>query len=270
MSLDNPDDLRTVFEATYAAPASRVQEEVWRSVFGDEYPTGLDPYSFVTRSELARFARDLQIGPGSRLVDLGCGRGGAGLWVAAETGAHLIGIDIADAALAAARARATAMGMDADFQQATFEATGLPDGDADAVMSVDALLFTPDKAAALVELRRILRPGGRLVLTTWDYHTQPVGRPPQVPDHRPLLDRAGFRVLAYDDTPGWSETINRLDAGLLAARGRARRRVRRVGGGGAPRSRGDARDHRVHDPARLPGRRGRLSRPRMEPGYSPE
>ena len=82
-------------------------------------------------------------------------------------------------------------------------------------MSVDALLFTPDKAAALVELRRVLVRGGRLVLTTWDYHTQPVGRPPQVPDHRPLLDRANFRVLAYDDTPGWAETIKRLDAGLL-------------------------------------------------------
>ena len=148
-------------------------------------------------------------------MDLGCGRGGAGLWVAAETGARLTGIDIAESALEAARARAAAMGMDADFRLGSFEATGLDDAGADAVMSVDALLFTPDKAAALVELRRVLRPGGRLVLTTWDYHTQPVGRPPQVPDHRPLLAEAGFQVLAYDDTPGWAETVNRLDAALL-------------------------------------------------------
>jgi ubiquinone/menaquinone biosynthesis C-methylase UbiE len=215
MTNEDTSDFRTVFEATYTVPASRVSEDVWRSVFGDEYPTGLDPYSFVTRSELARFARDLRIGPGKRLADLGCGRGGAGLWVAAKTGAHLTGIDIAEAAIEAGRARAAAMGMEASFQQGTFEATGLPDGDVDAVMSVDALLFTPDKAAALVELRRVLVRGGRLVVTTWDYHTQPVGRPPQVPDHRPLLDRADFRVLAYDDTPGWAETINRLDAGLL-------------------------------------------------------
>ena len=65
MTDEDPRDFRSVFEATYTAPASRVQEEVWRSVFGDEYPTGLDPYSFVTRSELARFARDLRVGPGS-------------------------------------------------------------------------------------------------------------------------------------------------------------------------------------------------------------
>src|SRR5688572_28508967 len=211
----DPNDFRAVFEATYNAPPSRVYEDVWRSVFGDEYPTGLDPHSFVTRSELARFARDVRIGPGERLVDLGCGRGGAGLWVATKNSAHLTGIDPAEAAIEAARARAAAMAMEASFQPGTFEATGLPDGDADAVMSVDALLFTPDKAAALVELRRVLRRGGRLVLTTWDYHTQPVGRPPQVPDHRPLLERAKFRVLAYDDTPGWAETINRLDAGLM-------------------------------------------------------
>ena len=152
-------DLRAVFEQTYTAPASRVQEEVWRSVFGDEYPTGLDPYSYITRSELARFVRDLRVGPGERLVDLGCGRGGAGLWVAAETGASLVGIDIAEARSRRPGLVPRAMGMDADFRLGTFEATGLDDGSADAVMSVDALLFTPDKAAALVELHRVLRPG---------------------------------------------------------------------------------------------------------------
>jgi ubiquinone/menaquinone biosynthesis C-methylase UbiE len=210
-------DWRQVFEATYAAPASRVQERVWREVFGDEYPQGVDPYSYVTTSELRRFAADLAVTGGERLVDLGCGRGGAGLWVALATGASLTGVDIAETALHAARDRARQLGVEAAFVRGTFEATGLPDGAADAVMSVDALLFTPDKGAALRELRRILRPGGRLCVTSWDYHTQPAGRPPQVADHRPLADVAGFRVLAYDDTDRWRELQEATGEGLLRA-----------------------------------------------------
>ena len=208
-------DWRAVFESTYSSPASATQERIWRAAFGDEYPEGVDPYSYVTRSELERFVRDLRVGRGSVLVDLGCGRGGAGLFVAAATGAHLVGIDIAENALAAARTRAAAMGSDAEFRRGEFEATGLPDGMADAVMSIDALLFTPDKARALAELRRILVVGGRLVFTSWDYHTQPVGRPPQVDDHRPLLDAAGFDVVAYDVADRWREYLDATNRGLL-------------------------------------------------------
>jgi SAM-dependent methyltransferase len=210
-------DWREVFEGTYAAPASPVQERVWREVFGDEYPEGVDPYSYVTASELRRFAADLGVGAGDTLVDVGCGRGGAGLWVALATGARLVGIDIAETAMVAARERAIRVGADARFVRGEFEATGLADADADGVMSVDAFLFTPDKPAAFRELRRILRPGGRLCLTSWDYHRQPAGRPPQVPDHRPLAEAAGFRVLAYDETDRWREHAEATGAGLLEA-----------------------------------------------------
>ena len=154
-------DWRAEFEKTYTAPPSRVEERIWRTVFGDEYPDGLDPFSYISRTELARFARETNVGPGDTLVDVGCGRGGAGLWVATATGARLVGIDIAESALEAARERASRLGADASFRQGAFEATGLETGSADAVMSVDAFLFTPDKAAGMVELRRVLRPGGR-------------------------------------------------------------------------------------------------------------
>jgi SAM-dependent methyltransferase len=206
-----------VFETTYSAPASRVQERVWRQAFGDEYPEGVDPYSYVTASELRRFAGDLRVARGQTLVDLGCGRGGAGLWVALATGASLVGVDIAETALAAARERAATLHVEARFVRGEFEATGLGDGMADAVMSVDALLFTPDKAAAFRELRRIIGAGGRLCLTSWDYHRQPEGRPPQVPDHRPLAEAAGFRIVAYDETVRWRAHAEATGAGLLAA-----------------------------------------------------
>ena len=66
-------------------------------------------------------------------------------------------------------------------------------------------------------MARIVKPGGRVVMTTWDYHRQPIGRPPQVPDHRPLLEQAGFSVVAYDETPRWREYLDRTDELLLEA-----------------------------------------------------
>jgi uncharacterized protein (DUF885 family) len=55
------------------------------------------------------------------------------------------------------------------------------------------------------------------VFTTWDYRSQPVGRPPQVDDHRPLLDAAGFDVRTYDETEDWFGRMSRTGASLLAA-----------------------------------------------------
>ena len=182
-----------------------VQRRAWREVYGEEYPEGVDPYSYVSVTELHRFAEELRIGPGDQLLDVGCGRGGPGLWVAARTRARLLGLDVADNALIAARSRAAELGLGgkADYRPGSFEDTGLEDAAVDAIMSVDALLFTPDKRTALAELGRVLRPGGRLVFTSWDYNGQPEGRPPQVDDHRPPLRSAGFDVIAYDETDDW-------------------------------------------------------------------
>ena len=69
-------DWKATFEETYEGPPSTVERRIWQEAFGEEYPDGLDPYSFITRTELERFAADLRVGEGETLVDLGCGRGG--------------------------------------------------------------------------------------------------------------------------------------------------------------------------------------------------
>ena len=138
-----------------------------------------------------------------------------GLWIAATTGADYVGVDIAASALAAVTRRAERLGLAERVRtvEGSFESLPLGDGEAQAIMSIDAMLFTPDKRAAATEMARVLAPGGRLVATTWDYHTQPRGRPPQVDDHRPLLAAAGFEVTTYEDTP---------EQGALAARDQLR------------------------------------------------
>ena len=187
-------DWAALFSEEFAAEESAVEARVWAAVLGEEYPAEVAPYSFTSRSELKRMAAEVHVGPAELLVDVGSGRGGPGLWVAAATGARYLAVDIAVAGLAEVQRRAAALGLAdrAQIAEGSFEDLPLADGQADAVMSIDALLFTPDKAAAVRELARVLRPGGRLVLTSWDYHRQPAGRPPQVGDHRPLLEAAGF------------------------------------------------------------------------------
>jgi SAM-dependent methyltransferase len=129
----------------------------------------------------------------------------------------LIGVDIAENALAAARERAYSMELAprAQFTQGSFDNTAICADGVDAVISVDALLFAPDKAAAVAEFRRIVSRDGRLVFTSWDYHRQPPARPPQVDDHRPILRAAGFDVLAYEETTDWRRRIIETTAGLL-------------------------------------------------------
>lgn len=101
--------------------------------------------------------------------------------------------------------------------EGSFDSLPLGDAEADAAMSIDALLFAPDKPAAAAEMARVLRPGGRLVVTTWDYHAQPVGRPPQVSDHRPLLADVGFDVEVYDETVDWEQRQRAIAERLLGS-----------------------------------------------------
>lgn len=212
-------DWRATFDEVFRAATSPAHHRIWREAYGDEYPAELDTYSHVTRTDLDRIRRELRVAGGDTLADLGCGRGGPGLWLAAETGADLVGVDISPAAVEAATAHATALGLAgrARYQEGTFAQTGLGTASVDAVVSIDALLFAPDKEAACVELARVLRPGGRLAVTTWDYHSQPVDRPPQVDDHRPPLHRAGFDVEAYEETAGWYDRQRAVTEGLLAS-----------------------------------------------------
>ena len=210
-------DWAEVFTKTFEQPESAVAARIWAEVLGDEYPVELAPYSYTTRSELRFIAGALAVGSGDELVDIGCGKGGPGLWVAATTGARYVGVDIAPSALLAVTQRAERLGLSSLVRtiEGSFDSLPLGDGEAGAVMSIDSLLFAPDKHAAAAEIARVLRPGGRLVATTWDYHTQPIGRPPQVPDHRPLLVDAGLDVEVYDETTDWEQRQRTIDGRLL-------------------------------------------------------
>jgi SAM-dependent methyltransferase len=102
------------------------------------------------------------VGPGTRLLDAGCGAGGASA-LAAGRGARVNGLDAAEALLAIARARVP----DGDFRQGDLEALPYTDGTFDTVIAADVLPYVADPLVALGELRRVCAPWGHVVLALW-------------------------------------------------------------------------------------------------------
>lgn len=112
----------------------------------------------------------LRISGGESLVDVGCERDDYSIDIARRTGAHLVGVDISDVALTQARSDAARLlpAERAEFRLGTLTATGLRAGIANAVVCIDAVQFYEPPLAALREFRRLLVPGGRVVLTCWE------------------------------------------------------------------------------------------------------
>lgn len=182
---------------------SSTRARIRREVYGDEYPAEVDPRSFLTWTDLRRITKELRVGPGSTFVDLGCGQAGPGLWVARETGATVMGVDLSDVGIARARERARELGLAgrARFEVADMVSTSLPTASFDGAMSVDVLWAVADKGGAIAETARILKPAARFVFTNWDRDLSPPGYPPPLNDHRPLLEQAGFEVETYQIQP---------------------------------------------------------------------
>jgi SAM-dependent methyltransferase len=218
--------VRDGYDAVYDALArSDTFTRIWRThAYRGEFPAELAHIGFLTLSEAHRLLDLLAIGDGDVLVDVACGAGGPGLWVVGQAGASLIGIDPSAAGLAAARGRASRVGLDgrSRFHLGTFESTGLPDGTADAAMSIDAFQYAPDKAAALTEVVRILRPGGRVGFVCFEVDPSTVTGLPvlgvdPIGDYVPLLERAGLTVEAYEETPGWAARVEAAFDAVIGA-----------------------------------------------------
>ena len=154
-------------------------------------------------------AAELRLEPGDVLLDLACGRGWYGLEVAARTGARLIGVDFSGEAVRQAREQAALRGNDnAEFRTGDLTASGLPDRSVNAVLCTDSIQFPEKPAAAYGELRRVLVPGGRVVLTGWE-PVQPIDErlSPRMRrvDFAAGLRAAGFTQIEVRDRPRWRE-----------------------------------------------------------------
>jgi SAM-dependent methyltransferase len=99
---------------------------------------------------------------GTRLLDAGCGAGLVAL-LASLRGARVTALDASDALLEIARTRVPG----AEVRQGELECLPFADAAFDAVVAVNSIFYAADMSAAMRELARVVRPGGRVVVTAW-------------------------------------------------------------------------------------------------------
>ena len=117
-----------------------------------------------------RLMQCASLAPGHRVVDIACGSGLITLPAAAAVGpgGEVVGVDLSSRMVDSARRRARAMKLsNASFQRMDAEQLDLPDASFDAAVCALGLMFMPDPAQAVREMRRVLRPGGRLAIAVW-------------------------------------------------------------------------------------------------------
>ena len=192
--------------ARYGRAIRDYYEDLWQRL-----PAELEPPSLAQRLAFLRGS----VRAGDRALDVGCGTGEFTAALA-QAGAEAIGVDVAEAALERARARHPGL----DFRLVPFDGP-LPfdDGTFELVWASEVIEHVADTARWLSELRRVLVPRGRLLVTTpshgrlrvalggVDRFSEPLGDHLHLYTRRSLstlLDEFGFsevRVQAVDGPP---------------------------------------------------------------------
>ena len=149
------------------------------------------------------------INAGARVLDIASGRGAVLFPVAESVGAggEVVGIDLADAMAHATSAEAASRGLKARVDVMDAEELTFPDASFDWVTCGFSIMFFPDQDRGLAQMRRVLKSGGRLGISTW--------RVSQVDDLHPVLNAIG---IPPSRSPGWITEPDILE-GLIRRNG---------------------------------------------------
>lgn len=137
-----------------------VGANVWELYERNLVPVYLEPFA----RELVEVAA---LRPGERVLDVGCGTGIVARLAAASAGSsgRVVGVDISPDMLAVAKAASGELPV--EWKEADAHDLPFPDASFDVVLSQQVVQFLPDRQRALTEMRRVLRPGGRALVSAW-------------------------------------------------------------------------------------------------------
>jgi SAM-dependent methyltransferase len=200
-----------LFDGTSKSPTLK---RIFKEAYGKEYAEDVDQNSFVSLSMLELITGHLYVGQGQVFMDLACGSGGPGLWIARKAGAGLTGVDISKVAIEHAKNKAAEFGLEQEINYVVggFGSTGLPDNSHNGAICIDSLFMANDLSATLIDIARILKPNSRFAFTTWEGGSVP---PHNIKDYSPFLQEAGFEVEIYKESEDWKKPQRAAHEGIL-------------------------------------------------------
>lgn len=165
-----------------AAAANAEQIESWNGAVGERWLTYNDWLDQRTaaygRAALAAAAAR----PGESVLDVGCGAGATAIELARAVapGGSVIGVDVSEPLLGRARERSAGLDLPLEFRLGDASRPLFPAQRFDLLFSRFGVMFFDDPAGAFAQLRRTLRPGGRIAFACWqapelnDWYTLPL------------------------------------------------------------------------------------------------
>jgi ubiquinone/menaquinone biosynthesis C-methylase UbiE len=191
----------------------RESYEKWHSGYSVDVEADT-PWHRMVREHMS-FDRDFA---GKKVLEIGCGRGGFSCWLAQQPrpAKHLIAADFSVTAVEKGERHARAAGISGiTWEVSDIQAIAHADSSIDTIISCETVEHVPDPQQALAELSRVLKPGGRLFLTTPNYlgtmglyrlyfklmgrvfteEGQPINNLLFLPSTRRWVRHAGLRVL---------------------------------------------------------------------------
>ena len=172
MGMQGPDSVfNTAFSAVDAAPRPAAL------VSHQDRVNALEAVRAYKRETYAL----LDLAPGDRVLDVGCGAGDDARALAELVGptGRVTGVDVSEAMVDQARARSVGRALPVEFRVGDICHLGLPDAAFDAARADRVFHHLDDPGRALDELVRVVRPGGRVVVSDPDFDTYVVDHPDQ-------------------------------------------------------------------------------------------
>ena len=137
------------------------------SYLAESYETYMVPALFAPWSD--HLMRSANVQPGEHVLDVACGTGIVARHLAPRVGAQgrVIGLDLNPDMLRVAGAAAEREGLTIEWRTGPAEQLPFPDGSFDLVVCQFGLMFFTNRPKALTEMQRVLRAGGRVVVSVW-------------------------------------------------------------------------------------------------------